>query len=491
MDQDGDGLSDAEEAYLLTDPESSDTDGDGLRDAADVEPRYFGRSEIIYTGPVEPPHDTPYLEEQGGTANAVWGRLLQPGEHCTYRLPLAGTAPGTPVTVALTGWGPISISIGSSTGAMAVAFEGDLEDIWYSEVVVREPGLEAVLVRVSCPEGAPSPLTIATLALVSPPAGPSISDVQRVPAHPGPEQPIEVSAVLSSPAGVAEARLTYRVNRRGSITMPMQPDQRQRYRARIPSFENRDELEYWVEATDLEGRRTVSRPDFALVGGHGREIAALVTTRDFIGEWRFERGYDGRARQASTLGARDLAHVNVTGGTYNVWVLGSGRGQTLEVRGRNQVVGSMDPNLPDGWQRIGRVRLDPGRHPVEVIARDAPENLDGAQPHYAGVVFSEDSSFEPPQNRVFDTYDALNLLYPPSGQTLSGWVELRATGAGNITGAEFSLDGEVLRRISGPPFRASLNANRLPAGPHVLRVEGVYRGNATGLAVEVPVMVAE
>jgi hypothetical protein len=271
----------------------------------------------------------------------------------------------------------------------------------------------------------------------------------------------------------------------------MKPDARRIYRARIPSFENRDELEYWVEATDAEGRRTVSQPSFALIGGRGREIVALATTRDFIGDWRFGQGWEGRARYADGAGAQDRAHVNVMGGTYTVWVLAACRGHRFDVRIRNQTIGSIEPTRTDGWQKIGRVRLDAGRHPVEVVAQGLGAGRQTTGPGYAGIVLSEDASFQPPENRVFDTYDALNLLYPAPGETLSGQVELRGTGSGNITGAEFLLDGEVLRRVSGPPFRTSLNADRLPPGVHTLGLSGVYRGHSTGMIVEVPVMIAE
>ncbi|MBN1459892.1 MAG: hypothetical protein JXA57_10155, partial [Armatimonadetes bacterium] len=379
----------------------------------------------------------------------------------------------------------------SNASTESLAYEAMLEGTWHSEPLTSESAAEAVFVRVSCPETASDALRLYSLTLVSPTAAPSISHIQRVPAHPGPEQPIEISATVYSPAGVDQVWLTYRVNRGGSIGIPMKPTGPQAYRVRIPSFENRDELEYWVEATDTEGRRTVSQPSFALIGGRGREIVALVTTRDFIGEWRFGRGWAGTARYATHPGAQDLAHVNVTGGTYSVWVLAAGRGQPFEVRIRDRVVGSIDPDRPDGWQRIGRVRLDAGRHRVQVVAQSSQGSFDGVSPGYSGIVLSEDPSFEPPENRVFDTYYALSLSRPTPGQTLSGQVELRGTGSGNMTAVEFLLDGEVLRRVSGPPFRASLNADRLPAGIHVLGMSAIYRGDPTGVVLELPIVVAE
>jgi hypothetical protein len=114
----------------------------------------------------------------------------------------------------------------------------------------------------------------------------------------------------------------------------------------------------------------------------------------------------------------------------------------------------------------------------------------GAAPRYASVIFSADPTFAPPGNRVFDMHNAITLLTPRAGDALSGHVELLATGSGNLTGAEFSLDGEILRRVSGPPFRFLLNSARLPQGEHTLRVEAVDRAGPSGLAMEIPVTIA-
>ena len=91
---------------------------------------------------------------------------------------------------------------------------------------------------------------------------------------------------------------------------------------------------------------------------------------------------------------------------------------------------------------------------------------------------------------MLDIYNSLTLFSPVSGQTLTGRVQFHATGAGNLTGAEFSLDGQLLRRVSGPPFTLSLNTARVANGPHTLRVEAVDRAGPTDLAIEIPVRVA-
>jgi hypothetical protein len=86
-------------------------------------------------------------------------------------------------------------------------------------------------------------------------------------------------------------------------------------------------------------------------------------------------------------------------------------------------------------------------------------------------------------------HNSITLLSPHAGDTLTGHVTLLATGAGNLTAAEFSLDDQLLERVSGPPFRLPLNAARLPRGEHRLRVEAVDRAGPTSLVFETPVTI--
>jgi len=490
-DTDSDGLSDAEEGLLLTDPTIPDTDGDGLRDGTDFAPLQFDRFHIVYLGPVEPPSDLPYLAEPGASRADGQGRHLEPGQSCLYRLPLTLLPPGAPAVVALDATGPAKLAVGADPDQAGQRFEGELDHVWYSDPLPPERRDGDALLHIACPEAAGRPLVIRAVSILSPPGAPSIMRVSPYPPHPGPKHVITVSALIFSPKGVAEASLTYRVNAGGTITMPMEEvSGSQTYQARIPSLNNRDELEYWIRARDAGGNVSETAPIYLPIGAYGREVVSLLACRHFLGEWIPAPEWEGCGRLAPEPGLRDSAHINLRGGTYTVWVLAGGRGQSIDVLVRDQKVGTVDPAAPDGWQRVGRVRLDSGRHEVQLLSRARPDAPAGASPRYAGVIFAADSSFDPPANRTVDIYDSIALLFPPADHTLSGQVELEATGAGNITGAEFSIDGEVLRRVSGPPFRFTLNAQRLPPGPHLLRVEAVDRAGPTGLAVEVPVTVA-
>jgi hypothetical protein len=189
-------------------------------------------------------------------------------------------------------------------------------------------------------------------------------------------------------------------------------------------------------------------------------------------------------------GLRDSAYVNLSGGLYTIWLLGGGRGQTIALSVDNKEVGALDPLRPDGWHEIARLRLEDGRHQVHLVSKPAPDAPPGAAPRYSEVIFSADPTFRPPADQVLDIYNSILLLFPPAGHTLTGRVELLATGAGNITAADFSLDGQLLGRVPGPPFRLPVSTARLPNGRHALRVEAVDRAGATGLAMEVPITIA-
>ena len=490
-DTDSDGLADAEERYLLTDPTARDTDGDGLSDAQDPTPLRFNRETVSYLGAIEPPSDAPYLLEVGSSHADETGRVLEPGQSVIYWLPLGAISASAPAVVALDAVGSARLAVGADATALDEQFSGELWQVWYSDVLPQETRQRGAFLRVTCPEGARGPLVVSALSVISPPNAPSVMRVYTYPAHPGPEQDIAVSATVFAPGGIAGAQLTYQVNGGGTIAIPMEhaPDS-PRYQARIPSLENRDALEYWITARDTQGNTVETVPAYLPIGGRSREVISLLARRDFVGDWASGPGWEGAARMAPSPGRRDSARLDLSGGLYTVWALVGGRGQLIEVYVGNQKVGVADPSLPDGWQQVGRLRLESGRYEVQVVSAAQPGAATGAAPHYAAVIFSADSTFEPPVTRLVDLYDSIYLLAPTPDSTLTGQVELVATGAGNVIAAEFSLDGEVLRRVSGPPFRFSVNAGRLPPGPHVLRVEAVDRVGPTGLAVEMPVTVA-
>jgi hypothetical protein len=530
-DADGDGLSDAEESFLLTDANSPDTDGDGLWDGGDRRPLRFDQIFYTYFGPIRPPSDGPYLVS-GGEPQASSSvaqvvnlrpqeeRLISPGRTCTYWLPLGRLPPGAPAVLEIDAAGPAAVAFapapspslrpGSPAGRVAGVppesafgeqFAGDLTGFWRSTPFLPASYPAGVLLRITCPSGQTAslphvPLRVRSLAIASPGDGPSIAEPSVYPAHPGPAQALTISAVAFSPHRVKEVSVSYRVNEGGVIGFPMQQiPGTQRYFARLPSLENRDLLEWWLTATDEAGNRTATPRSWLPIGTRARETVSLVTTRDFAGAWSAAPDWTGATRAAFADALEDSAFANLTGGTYAVWVLGGGRGKSIRLNVGQELtparpVGTINPDLPDGWQCVGRVRLDAGRYRVSLVSEPGPGDASLAAPRYAAVVLTADSAYRPPGDQVVDIFNYLTCLSPLPNDILSGIAELRATAAGNLTAVEFSLDGTLIRRVSGPPFSLSLSTARFANGAHTLRLEGVDRAGLTGLALEVPITIA-
>jgi hypothetical protein len=489
QDADEDGVSDAEEAFLLTDPQLSDTDGDGMTDLNDPRPLDFERNPSQYFGPLRPPSDAPYLTDPAESQASEYSRVLAPGQSANYWLP-AGRVPSRgQAAVRIEGEGPAAISIGPDPTRLAGQFAGQLSGRWHSGALPSSDYPSNVYLRITCPQGETPSLAIFSLGLVSPLEAPSVTQVYRAPNYPGPEQPITISALVYSPAGVAEVSLLYRVNGRGEITLPMSA-QGQRYSVVIPSLENRDQLDYWIVARNAAGDIHATPITTLWIGGRGREIVAAQARRDFVGDWRPSPEWGETAASAPAAGAKDTAAVNLTGGTYSLWVLAGGRGNGIAVSVDGKPVGSVDPGRPDGWQQVGRLRLEAGRHRVALTAEAVSQRELWSAPRYSAVVLSTDTTFAPPPDQGFDVVNSLVLLAPNTAEPLSGLVELRATGAGNLLGMEFSLDGSLLRRASGPPFSLSFSTSRYPDGPHTLKLEAVDRTGPTGLALQVPITIA-
>jgi hypothetical protein len=232
-----------------------------------------------------------------------------------------------------------------------------------------------------------------------------------------------------------------------------------------------------------------------VVGSWARETASLVATREFTGDWTPDTiasgGGEEVARSAGADGLVDTGAVNLTGGNYAVWALAGGRGKGVGVYVKDTRVGGIDPQAPDGWQMVGRIRLEVGHYRVQMVSEPGPAGTDpGSAPRYAAVMLSADPSFKPPAEHLLDAYNSLSVLFPSAEQVLTGRVELLATGSGNVTGAQFSIDGEPLRPAFGPPFKLALSTSRYENGAHTLRVEGLDRAGPTGLVLEIPISIA-
>jgi hypothetical protein len=488
-DADGDRLSDAEEAYLLTDPHNPDTDGDGLGDADDPRPLVFDHVSTQYFGPIYPPSDLPYLSNPADSTALDSGRELKPGQNAVYWMPTTDLLPGAKAEIGIEGYGPAQISYGAEVEKLGAAAAADLNGYWYGPVFGAADFPKGVWMRIACPAEASGPLTLTGFGLVSPMEAPSLVGVRLSPIAPGPGQPMEVSATAYQPKGLARVSLTYRINGRGQVTLTMRGPGPQ-YTGSVPDLENQDRLDYWVTATDAAGNVNVSPLTTLWIGGQSREEVVALAHREFLGDWRACGDWRGAGSLAPAAGVVDTARVNLTGGAYAVWVLGGGRGNGLSVSIDGGRVGALEPAQQDGWQRVGLARLAAGRHVVTVRSEVVNAEAPWAAPRYAAVLLSTDTTQTPPPGQVMDVVNSLSLLSPSLAEPLRGTVAFRATGAGNLAGVEYSLDNGPVHRASGPPFSFSLPTMRYPNGPHVLRLQAVDRTGPTGMTLELPLTIA-
>ncbi len=429
QDTDGDGLSDAEEAYLLTDPKQPDTDGDGLKDGEDPHPLTVDVSPAWYVDPRYPPSDLAINPADSETPAGTNGRRVPPGKSVRYHLPAIHVPEDGRPAVVLEAEGRAALALGSETTPAKPAFAGDLTGFWESTPLPLAKGQQEVWVQVTCPPEANGPLTIYSIAMRSASSAPSVTPPTHAPANPGPEQPITISAAAYDPHGILEVTASYRVNGKQVITQPMR-SYGAMYQVTLPALQNRDELQYWVTAENASGRSTATVPDTITIGGRGRELIALRARRNFLGGCRPSPEWGGEGSYAPEPGVSDTAPANLTGGVYGVWILAAGRGNGLAVSVDGNRVGAIDPARPDGWQQIGHVRLEAGKHRVTVTAEATPGAGRWTDPRFATVALTTDSGWTPPADHPFDVVNSLALLSPRLEDPLSGIVEAARDGGG-------------------------------------------------------------
>ena len=177
-----------------------------------------------------------------------------------------------------------------------------------------------------------------------------------------------------------------------------------------------------MSATDAAGASNVTPATTLWIGGRSREIVALLAHREFIGDWRPSADWRGAGSVAPAAGALDTARVNLTGGSYTIWVLGGGRGNGVSVsvdgtRGRSagagtggRVAGGSPGAAGGGTAPVAPVSVGGDRR------RSAPWSA----PRYAAVLLSTDSTFTPPAGQVMDVVNSLALLSPDLAEPLAG-----------------------------------------------------------------------
>jgi len=485
-DADEDGLSDAMERFVRSDPANPDTDGDGWRDGNDAHPLIPDRAVSVYLWPLAPPGDAPYITEGGG-AVSEGVRSVSGDQKLVYRLPLAGVPAGSsPLFQAVVGGdyrleaspdGAEWQDIGSASGDAPLA-----PGAW--PIPPQYPAGGKLWVRMSdgTPEGG-APARIAGLSIAAQPDGPSIRPRGTEPAYPAVGFPMTVLASVFGPRQTAQPRLHYSINGAGTIAVPMAERGRsQVYAANVHGALNGDMITYWVTAADSEEHISATRPRCFYVGTTAQETISLLAGRDFEGEWRPGAEWDG-SRWSPRAGAVDRASININGGDYRVWVLAAPRGGAIRVAVDGRELKPTAAAAADGWQSLGTFDIARGRHEVTLTSSDA------AGPGCAQVLISRDRNLAPPEGVVCDLFNSLIAVAPAAGQTVSGLVDIEATASGNISVVECYADEKLVGRERRPPYRFRWNARRATPGPHAIELRALDHAGelllTTTLAVEV------
>ena len=490
-DTDQDGLADVLEDYLRTDREQPDSDGDGLLDGNDRNFLTPDRPYAQYLFPVAPPGDMPFLVQAGGSTLADGARQVPAGGAVTYRLPLGTVPPEAPVALQLLASGPYSAEVARDDRA----YQPVTRDEKYppGTSLYRLPagvlgGLQ-LYVRITAGE---QPAAIWAIGLGADPEGPYLTQVATDPAFPAPGLPTFASAQVFAPRGIAQVRLHYRVNG-GPVhtTAAATAGGSQVYRAAFTGLTNGDLVTYWLDATapaPAQGSAPTATSAIGAfrVGTTPSETISLLGLRDFMGTFTQGREWDGNGRWALAAEAEDTAKVEALAGSYEVWLLGAPRGSELEVLVDDRPVGRVAGDAPDGWQRVGALRLAAGSRTVKVrsLRREG-----GAASGYGQVLLTADPRLTPPAGAVLDTFNSVTVFGPGPGEVVSGAVLVTATATGNVQRVQFLVDGTLQRAAGSPPYSFRWSTRGVKPGEHLLQIRALDRNGEEMLTAEVPVVV--
>jgi hypothetical protein len=485
-DADSDGLSDAVEKLLRTDPNKPDTDRDGWRDANDAHPLIPDHLGAVYLWPLVPPGEASYIVQGGGSV-AGGVRSLTGDEQVVYELPLSNAPPESrPLFQAVIG-GDYRLEassdlkqwqdIGSATTNLSLG-----PGAWPVPADYIAAGHLFVRVTDSTPEGG-APAKLAGLSIFSNPDGPSIVMAGTEPAFPAVGMTTRVLATVFDPQSVADVKLYYRINDGGTIGVPMQErGSSQVFAAAVHGAADGDTVTYWVTAADAKENAAASRPLSFYVGIAPKETVSLLPERDCEGEWQLGSEWDG-SRWSPRKGAVDHASINITSGSYRVWVLAAPRGAGIEVAIDGRTVGATQADARDGWQSLGTVDLERGRRQVTLTSTG------DARCGYAQVLVTQDRATTPPPDMVRDLFNSITVISPRPGDKVEGLLTIEATGTGNVAAVECAIDGGRLGREDTAPYRFRWNARRAAVGSHEIQLQAYDSAGdpllSTSLKVEV------
>jgi len=488
-DADNDNLSAPEERLFATDPANPDTDADGLLDGADPHPLSLDSSPAVYFGPLRAAEDSPFLFANGGSILEKEGRSLSGEAFFVYRLTAEDLPPGAKAVLALRLRGEAKAAFSAEGKSFGQSLSPQNGGEWKTISLPEELlGRKAFFVRVSAAGQSAPETTLQEIAIFSAPEAPSIASPALTPPYPGPGLPVGISVDLWDPQGVTAAWCAYRSGR-GFIKLPLEQVGRgPTWEGVLGRFDNARRLDWWVIAEDRAGKTCASRMMHTWVGTFPGEILFLYPGREMKGFWRPAEAGWGAARETSQSGTRDRAELSVAGGAYEVWLLAAGRGREVAVWTDGSFFAKIAPGSPDGWQRLGRIRLAPGNHLIELVSGAGRE---GAAARYGQIIFTTTSSFRPPPKGRLEIADSISLLTPKWGDKIGARTEVSGTAAGNVARVDFYADEILLRRFTSPPFSFIWDSGRLSEGTHTLRMAGIGRAGQPIAVLEVEVEFAK
>jgi len=474
-DADSDDLSASEERLFGTDPNHPDTDGDGLPDGLDSHPLTPDASRALYFGPLPAADDGLFLALNHGATLSRGSRRIGGSDFLIYRLYMEDLPAEAKAAVMLRSDGEGRAAFSEDGKTFGPILDLKRADQWsFAEVPKELLTKRRFYVRISSAMTPPAELIIHELSVGSPPEAPSLASPVIVPAYPGPGLPVGVAVDLWDPAGVAQAWCAYRAGR-GYVSFPMTlMEKSSTWVGSLGRFDNAKRLDWWIIAENNKGQRSASRILHKWIGTTHAEMLSLVAGKELKGLWQSAQAGWGPARSSSQSGAKDQAEAQVSGGSYDAWMLAGGRGRELAIWVDGGLFARINPRLPDGWQRLGRIRLKAGAHKIELVAGNGPE---GAAARYGQLLLLASTSLRPPSQGILDIANSLSLSSPKNGQVLGPRTQVYGSAAGNIARVDFYVDDTLLKRFVSPPYKFDWDSAKLTEGRHVLRMIGSNRAN--------------
>jgi hypothetical protein len=485
QDDDDDGLSAPEERLFATDSANPDTDDDGLPDGLDSDPLKANLSPAVYFGPIRPAEDAPFLAASQGSILEEGARRIVGDGFVIYRLFIEDLPPEAQAALAMRLKGEARAAFSADGRAFGEPQNLQGPGRWKTapipEGLVKKGGF---FVRISAAEDSPEGVRIEEAAVTSPLDAPSIAPPLLMPPYPGPGVLTRVSVDLWSPKGISAAWYAYRAGR-GFVSLPLEKiGKGPAWTGALGLLENARQLDWWIIAEDGAGRRSASRILHTWVGTIPGETICLFPEQEMTGFWKPAEAGWGAARAAALPELRDWAEVETAGGTYEIWILAGGRGREIGVWIDGSFFAGIEAKRPDGWQHLGKIRLTPGLHRMEIVSGAGGE---GAAAIYGQILLTPTSSFRPPPRGRLELANSLMLFSPKQGEKIGPRTEVFGTAAGNITRVDFFVDDKLLRRFTTPPFSFTWDSGRLSEGKHILRMVGMGGTRRPLMALEVEV----